>query len=237
MSARRTQLIVFLGFAGFALASAVVLSFLPVPYPHPSQAASLRLESLAPALALGCLGVWLLSLVHTPSAEEGIRPLRRMVEPLVIGAGFGLAAVALDLGLGISKTISAILGVRDVHLPAPYSLLAYAAGGIAVESLFRFLPLGLVTLVVVKVITRGRWVLQVFIGAALLSCLLEPVAQAGILKEHPAAMLAVAALVYAFGLTASWQLWRHGVAAPLIMRLSFYGVWHVGLGPFLGGEV
>ncbi len=229
----RTQLATYLVFAGLALASAVVLSMLAVPYPHPSQAASLKLVSIVPVLALGCVGVWLLSRVHVPTGMERSDLRGRIGVPLLLGVVFGLIAVGLDWGLGLSKTIAARLEVRDIHLAAPYSLLAYTAGGIVVESLFRFVPLGVVTFLVVKLITRGRWLQQVFIAVAIVSCALEPLTQVGILTGHPAAMVAVATLIYLFGLTASWQLWRYGVAAPLIMRLAFYGVWHLSLGPLL----
>jgi hypothetical protein len=158
---------------------------------------------------------------------------QRIGVPLLLGVVFGLVAVALDWGLGLSKTIAAKLEVQDIHLAAPYSLFAYTAGGIVVESLFRFVPIGVVTFLVVKLVTRGRWLPQVFMVAAILSCALEPLTQVGILAGHPGAMILVAILIYVFGLTASWQLWRYGVAAPLIMRLAFYGVWHISLGPLL----
>lgn len=233
MHTPRTQLRTYLIYAGVALACALVLSTLSVPYPHPSQAAALQWQSIVPVLALGCLGVWLLARTHLPNAS-GL--WQRVGVPLLLGGGFGLVAVALDLQLGLSRTIATNMGVQDIHLPAPYSLLAYTAGGIAVESVFRLLPIGIATFLIVKFLTRGRWLPQVFIGAALLACLLEPLTQIGVLAGDPVAMVTVAALIYAFGLTASWQLWRHGVAAPLVMRLAFYAVWHVSLGPLLGGS-
>ncbi|HMP03679.1 MAG TPA: hypothetical protein PKD86_10280 [Gemmatales bacterium] len=229
----RTQLTQFLGFAAVALVCAVALSLLPVSYPHPSQEESLKLVSLAPVLALGAVGVWLFALVRRQVPAPDVPALRRFGLPVLWGAGFGLVAVALDYAVGLSASLAAVLGVKDIHLAAPYSLLAYTAGGVAVESIFRFLPIGVLSFIIVKLFTRGHWPTRVFAAVAAVSCVIEPVTQVGILSTQPQAMVATAILVFAYGLVASWQLWHHGVAATLTMRLAFYAVWHVVLGPLV----
>lgn len=234
MKSLRTALVQFGPFAAIALVAAWALSQMHVSYPHPSQAESLRFSSLAPVLGLGLLGAWLITLSGIPRAcGKQESPAKKIYVPVVVGAALGLVAVALDMMFGITSTIASALGVPRIHLDAPYSLLAYTAGAIVVESIFRLLPLGIVTFFIGRLAMRGRHMGVVFWIAAVLTAVLEPLSQAALLSSRPVPMVVVGVFIFTFGLFSSWQLWRFGVVAPLLMRLAFYSVWHVTLGPLL----
>lgn len=236
MESLKRALIEYGPFAALAVLFALLLSFMDVAYPHPSQAASLQLRSLVPVLFLGLVGAWLLNLsgVTRPRSDEQARS-ERMLIPAALGIGFGLVAVLLDWMFGISATVARAMGIERIHLDAPYSILAYTVGAVVIESMFRLLPLGFTSAAVSKGLLKGKHLTVVFALSALVFAALEPLSQVALLKSEPMTLIVVALLVYAYGLVSSWQLWKYGVAAPLVMRLAFYGAWHVTLGPLLAG--
>lgn len=99
--------------------------------------------------------------------------------------------------------------------------------------MFRLLPFGLLYFLAGWISRKPRWLLASLIGIAMLVSVLEPLTQLPVLASRPTAMLAMALFIYAYGLIACWQLWRAGPVAPIVMRLAFYAVWHVTLGPWL----
>jgi len=135
--------------------------------------------------------------------------------------------------VGITSTIAGALGVEKIHLDAPYSLLAYTVGAVAIESMFRLFPLGLLSFLFSKLLFKGRHLAAVFWIGAVLIAVLEPLSQAALLTSNPSALAIVVVFIYVYGVVASWQLWKFGVAAPLVMRFAFYAVWHVALGPII----
>ena len=235
MTAGNRSLVAYSLFAIIALMAVLLLSQMQVPYPHPSQAESLRLEVIGPILALGCLGAWLFGWLKVVPASEGKTWPRMVGMAVILGLAFGLLAVALDTLLGLSKTMAQELRIHNIHLPWPYAPLAYTAGAVVVESLYRIIPIPLVLFLVTKLLLRGRGLTVTFWVVAVLTALLEPVSQAGILSQHPTLMICVALFIFVVNLVGAWLLRRYGVAAPLLMRITLYGVWHVTLGPMLIG--
>jgi hypothetical protein len=155
------------------------------------------------------------------------------VQPVLLGLGLGLAAVTMDVSLGVSQTIATVLKVNSIHLPAPYSILAYLAAAVVIEAMFHLLPLGLATFIAEKLGAQSRTLMIVFIMVALLVAVLEPITQASVLASRPAVLIGVATFIYVYGLIACWQLWKIGPTASILMRIAFYFVWHVTLGPIV----
>ena len=215
----------------FALSLA--LSASNPPYAHPSQAELLRPASVLLALALGFGGVWLF--VRSPfgqchAAGAGVSSA---IQALVLGALLGTAAAGLDATLGVSKTTAAALQVGSIHLPAPYSVLVYAAGAVVVESVLRLFPLGLLAYAAEKLRPGVRLSAAAFGTAAALLSLVEPATQLTLLAARTEILVVFGIFIYVYGLLACWQYWRSGPVAPVLMRLGSYAVWHVALGPLL----
>lgn len=233
MSLKNTPVPSFAVIALVVLACALLLAAIDPPYAHPSQAESLKLVSVVPTLLLGGLGVWLLSRTPLMQRYSDQKPRSFIVEPLLLGAGLGVVAAILDATFGLSATVAKALGVPSIHLPPPYSILAYAAGGVAIESVFHLLPAGVVLFLVHKLGLSRRWCVVAFLACAALASAVEPATQTALLRSQPATLVVVASFVYIYGLLAFWQLWRAGPTAAIVMRMGFYAVWHIALGPFI----
>ncbi|HMO16163.1 MAG TPA: hypothetical protein PKD64_18765 [Pirellulaceae bacterium] len=233
MKSFKWQIVQYGAFCLIAIICSLLLSALPVEYPHPSQEESLRVTSLLPILALGGLGVWLFSMTSIGRRQVATVKFGAYIQAMVWGLGFGLVAVGLDYTLEISKTLASVLDIKSIHLSAPYSILAYLAAAVVIETMFRLLPLGVVTFAAEKFGAKSRVLIFVFVVFAMLTAVVEPISQAGVFASRPGAMLAIAAFIYLYGLVASWQMWKTGPSACILMRIAFYLVWHVTLGPNL----
>jgi uncharacterized membrane protein YvlD (DUF360 family) len=222
----------YLVFALLALVAVLALSLMDPPYPHPSQAESLRLQAFVPVVALGCLGAWLFGNIGLAIQPQGWPAWRnRAAKDIAIGLAFGLVAALLDWTFGVSSLVAKELGVASIHMALPYSALAYLAGAVAVETLYRLIPISLAVWLVSKMRPHGRATITAFWIVAVLTSFIEPVSQTAFLASQPVTLLSLGLFIFIFNMTGAWLLMRHGVASPLFMRLAFYAVWHVALGP------
>jgi hypothetical protein len=223
--------------AGATIAIALYVGAHPPTFAHPSQAAALNLTALAPLLIGGGLGVFL-----SVSSRMTVDPLRRgfaraAMLSLVSGAIFGAAALATDYFSGFSGLIAGQLGIRSIHIAFPASAYVYAAGAIAVECLYRLIPVSILYAVVARLILRGRGEAAVFWTLAFLSSLIEPLSQAPLAGAEPNLVWLLFGFIFAFNLSEA-ALWRrYGWPAPILSRLAFYAVWHVVFGPMLSGTI
>ncbi len=225
---------VFLVFAGIAVVCAAVLARLEVTYAHPSQKESLRVTSLLPVLALGALGSWLWGRAGLAAPPIGWAAWRRaLLRDVGIGAALGLVAVLLDYSFEFSRLFAAKLGVASIHVAFPHSVLGYTAGAVVVESLYRLIPIPVALWVISRILIRGRGVAPTFWIVAMLTSFIEPLSQAGLLRDQPLAFAVTGTFILGFNLFQAWSLRVHGVAAPLVVRIAFYMVWHVALGPLV----
>lgn len=146
---------------------------------------------------------------------------------------FGMIIVVLDWVFGFSHLFASKIGVGSIHINFPHSALAYTAGAVTVESIYRVIPIPIGMWVISKLLLRGRGTSFVFWLLAVLTSLIEPVSQASLLRELPVAMICIGTFIFVFNLVQAWLMWRHGIAAPLIARIVFYALWHVILGPLV----
>ncbi len=130
-----------------------------------------------------------------------------------------------------------VLNIKSIHLSFPYSVFAYLAAAVVLEAMLHFLPMGLVTFVAEKVGAGPKAIAIVFTSSAAILALLESATQAGVLASRPATMIAIGAFIYIYGLIAFWQLWKTGPSGCILMRIAFYLVWHVTLGPALASAI
>lgn len=226
------------GPAALAIAIAYYVSLYPPAFAHPSQAAALQLSLLAPILFLGAAGVFLSigsSMTPNPLSGEGARGQLRAA--ILSGLLLGIVATALDHTSGFSKVLANQLKIDSIHIAFPASLNVYTAGAIAVECLYRFIPVAFLYTLIARVTLGGRGEAFVFWTLGLLSSLLEPLSQAPLAGSEPNLVWALFALIFLFNLSevALWR--RYGWVAPLVARLTFYYVWHVALGPLVSGTL
>ncbi len=223
--------------AGATIAIAQYVAANPPQFAHPSQAAALQLAALLPLLVGGVVGVFV-------AAASGMTadPLkggfsRMLTVAAVSGALFGAAALASDYASGFSGVIATQLGIKSIHIAFPASAYVYAAGAIAVECLYRLIPVSILYAIIARLILKGRGEAGVFWTLAFLSSMIEPLSQAPLAGSEPNLVWLLFAFIFAFNLSEA-ALWRRfGWPAPIVSRLSFYAIWHVIFGPMLAGTL
>lgn len=224
--------------AGIALGIAYYVSIYPPAFAHPSQAAALQIALLAPILFLGAAGVFLsIASRMTPDPLSGESTRGQFSSAIWSGLLLGGVVFATDHASGFSKVLADQLKIESIHIAFPASLYVYAAGAIAVECLYRFIPIAFLYALVARVALGGRGESAVFWALAILSSVIEPLSQAPLAGREPDLMWALFAFIFVFNLSevALWR--RYGWIAPLVARLVFYGVWHVALGPLVSGTL
>ena len=91
--------------------------------------------ALAVYAALGLVGVWCAARTGFPGAWDARIPAtRRLLLPFLVGAGFGVLAIAIEEATHSLRILEDVLGPATVAFPA--SLLVYSAGAIKWELLF-----------------------------------------------------------------------------------------------------
>lgn len=223
--------------AAAALGVALLVAADPPDFAHPSQAAALNLGALAPFLFGGVIGVYLSIASRMTADPTGSGLTRMLLLSLASGAAFGFAALAADHFAGFSKLIAARLGIASIHIAFPASAYVYAAGAIAVECLYRLIPVSILYALIARVVLKGRGEGAVFWTLAFLSSLSEPLSQAPLAGAEPGLVWVLFGFIFLFNLSEA-ALWRRfGWPAPILSRLAFYAVWHVVFGPMLAGTL
>jgi hypothetical protein len=229
----RNALAFLAGPALIVLLIAAYLGYHPPAWAHPSQAAALQLGALLPVLGLGTIGVFLS--VHSGMTPDPLRQGWRkpVIASVVAGLVLGGAAFGLDFVSGFSALIAQKLGIHSIHIAFPASLYVYTAGGIVVECLYRLIPLGIGFYIVATLILRGRFDRPVYWGLASLTSFIEPLSQAPLVGFGSPLVAVLFGFIFVFNLSEAELLRKYGWIAPILARLVFYSVWHVGLGPLL----
>jgi len=223
--------------AALTLAIGYYVALYPPHFAHPSQAAALQLSVLGPVLFLGLAGVFL-SVASGMTPNPLSRDIGGQLKASVLsGLILGVAAFAADHASGFSQLIAGQLGIASIHIAFPESLYVYGAGAIVVECLYRLIPVAFLYALIARVLLAGRGEAIVFWILGGLFSLIEPLSQAPLAGAEPNLVWLLFAFIFAFnvGELALWR--RYGWIAPLIARLSFYGTWHVALGPVLDGTL
>jgi hypothetical protein len=180
--------------------------------------------------AAGLLGVYLASRAGFPEiGSQHITPVQRFVIPSVMGVGFGIVTVLLDMLQPLDPAL---------QIQFPTSLIAYPLGGIIEEILFRLVLTTLLVWLISTIILKGKFQQPVFwviaFGIALLYAGLQIAAYAQI--AGPVGGLTALRFILLIGvyfLVAAFVYRRYGFVAVVMMRLGQYAIWHILWGFFV----
>lgn len=222
-----------LGPGVIAMLIAAWVAAFPPDFAHPSQAAALQFATLAPIVLLGAAGVYAsIRSGMTPDALAKGKARGGLLAALTSGTILGLVVVGLDAATGFSDLIARRLEIDSIHIDFPASALVYAAGAVAVECLYRLIPISTLYYLIAYLALRGRGEAAIFWTLAVLTSSIEPLSQAGLAGDGPLVGL-LFAFIFAFNLMEAMLWRRYGWIALLLSRLTFYFIWHVAVGPAL----
>jgi hypothetical protein len=222
--------IVWLGLVLYLLLVKLIISaFLPNAFADPSQAGAFDWAPLGIFAALGLVGVWLSRKTGFPDAWDArVSNWRRLVLPLLIGAGFGALYVVADLLTGFTKLIAAQHSLAQQYTDPLSMTLIFTSAPVLVEVLYRLLIIPVLLLLVSNLILRGRGQSQVFWVLALLTSALEPLSQYIDWRILSGGLVVFyVAELFALNLTQAAFFRKYGFLAAILVRVGFYLVWHV----------
>lgn len=212
---------VYLALMVYLILAKIILSFIPVTYTDPSQGAVLQWPSIGILIVAGLIGVFLADRTGFPLAwDDRISNRQRLLIPALLGLVLGIVALVINSLLHLSKV--------DIAFPA--SVFVYSAGSIAVEVFYRLVPLPLFLWLISTIMLRNKWQDQIFWILAVLLSVLEPLAQTRALMGlgvTTLSLILIALEIYAANLTQAYIFRRYGFLATLVIRLSYYLIWHV----------
>jgi hypothetical protein len=121
----------------------------------------------------------------------------------------------------------------DVHVKLPLSILFYAYGATFLEILLRLFAIPFLVWLTSNLILRRKWQTQVFWFATIIAAFYEPLPYMTDALNHTgllSALMIIVGPLFAANIIAAYIFRKYGFLAPLLMRLSFYLVWHIAYG-------
>jgi hypothetical protein len=208
-------------------------TFFPDAFRSTAQAAVFAWTMIGALILLGLGGLWLARRIGLPGFWNPDLPAsRKWLLPVLLGVGFGILAIGIDVLTGWTDAIEKKLGIPSIHIDFPASLLIYPGGAVIVNVIYYLIPIPLLVWLVSGLLLRGRFREPVFWCAAALAAAVEPLTQ-DLSDPGPAwVMLLVLLSDYALNVAQVALFRRGGFFATVLLRVSFYLVWHVVWGGF-----
>ena len=207
----------------------LIFLLIPTTFPGADQATAFTWPVVLVVSVLGAVGVALSRYARIPDPwDPDISASQRFVLPVLDGLAYGLITVLRDLGKP-----------ADVHLAFPWSVPFYAFGAVFLEVLLRVFALTVLTVLVWKVLLRGRAYGAAFWSANIVVALYEPMPFLATELSN-SSRLAVPGIIvdWAFqplflaNVLTGYIFRRYGMLSAVVLRLAFYAVWHVAYGGF-----
>jgi hypothetical protein len=237
-SHRKTSILIFLGLMAYlVLVKLVVDRFYPEVFRAPSQAAVFGWTAIGIWTVLGLVGVLLSERTGFPALwDKRISNAQRLLVPALIGLGFGVIYVGWDMITGELKAAAIRHGIESINIVFPASVLIYPAGAIIVEILYRLAPLPILMWLISNLMLRKRYEKQVLVVLVILVSLFEPLTNPGV-REYVTLGFPMGILAFlkacAFNGTLTYLFCRSGFISLVLMRVSFYVLWHMVYGLFV----
>lgn len=214
----------YLGLIMFMVAVKVIFLLFPTVFPGADQEGAFSWTTILAIAVLGFVGLILARRTGFPEIwDTKVSNRQRFLIPTLIGLVYGAITVIGDLP-----------NPSPVHLRLPLSIPFYAYGALLLEIMLRLFAITFLVWLFSNVILRGRWQTQVFWIAAIIAALYEPLPH---MREqlNGVSGLAVAIIIIKWAIwplflanvVTGWLFRKYGFLAALVMRLSFYLVWHI----------
>lgn len=218
---------------GLLLVCKLFFDFLPAKYYLRDQASAFAWPTLIGIAVFGFAGLLLAPRVGFPDMwDERIPNTRRFALPVVDGIVYGLVTIfALDL-----------LNPSDVHIAFPASILFYTYGGIFLEILLRLFGLTLLTWVLAAAAGAvrlpraddvGFWIANIVVSLyEPMPYIMEQLAKTPTRGDPGIWIHWAFEPLFLANLLTGYIYRRFGFLSAVVLRLSFYAVWHVAYGGF-----
>ena len=215
---------IYIGLITFMIAVKVVFLLFPTVFPGADQEGAFYWTTILVVALMGFIGLFLSRRTGFPEIwDAGISNRQRFLIPTLIGLIYGVITILHDLPKP-----------SPVHLDLPLSIPFYIYGAILLETMLRLFAISLLVWLISSVLLRGRWQTQVFWFAVIVTALYEPLP---FIREDFSAALPIAygsiilkwatETLFSANVVSGWLFKKYGFLAPLVMRLSFYLVWHI----------
>jgi hypothetical protein len=225
-------------YAGLILLMVVIKLFFelnPVAFRLSDQSAAFAWPTIAGVAIMGLVGIAMSRKIGIPEIwDEKISNHQRFLIPLLAGLVYGAITVAPEI-LGISGALHPLAVSSGVHVEFPLSIPFYAYGAIFLEVLLRLFALSFLVWLLSYAVLRNRWRTAIFWIADIAVALYEPMpylmediqTAAGPPQIISAIMTTILGPLFLANVFSGYLFKKYGFLASLVMRLSFYLVWHI----------
>jgi hypothetical protein len=215
---------IYLALIAFMVAVKVIFVLAPTVFPGADQESAFYWTTILVIALMGLIGLILSRRTGFPEIWDAkVSNRQRFLIPTLVGFVYGLVTVIKDLP-----------APSPVHLKLPLSIPFYSYGAVLLEIMLRLFAISLLVWLISNVILRGRWQTQVFWMAAIIAALYEPLPYIKVELGTALAIAVPSILVkwateplFLANVLSGWLFRKYGFLAPLVMRLSFYLVWHI----------
>jgi hypothetical protein len=215
---------IYLALFAFLVFVKVIFLLFPTTFPMAEQEGAFSWTTIAVIILIGVVGWGLSRRTGFPDIWDArISNRQRLFIPILIGLVYGVETVLRDLP-----------NPSPVHLQLPLSIPFYAYGAVLLEIMLRLFAVTFLTWLISNVILRGRWQTPAFWFAAVVAASYEPLP---FIREEfsESAAIAFPSIIirwlteplFLANMVSAYLYRKYGFLAPLVMRLSFYLVWHV----------
>lgn len=215
---------IYLWLVAFLVVVKVVFLLFPAAFPGADQVSAFYWTTIFVVASMGFVGLALSRRAGFPDIWDARVPNRqRFLIPALVGLVYGVETVLRDLA-----------NPSPVHLKLPHSVPFYAYGAVLLEVMLRLFAVTFLTWLISNVMLRGRWQTPAFWVAAVAAALYEPLPY---IREELSAAPAIAdpsviikwatEPLFIANVVSAYLYRKYGFLAPLVMRLSFYLVWHI----------
>ena len=215
---------IYLGLIGFMIVVKLIFVLFPTVFPGADQEGAFSWITILAIGVMGFIGLILARRTGFPEIwDTKVSNRQRFLIPAVIGIVYGAITVMMDLR-----------NPSPVHLKLPLSIPFYAYGALLLEIMLRLFTIPLLVWLFSNVILRGRWQTPVFWIAVVIAALYEPLPH---MREQLSGVSGFAVLIviikwaieplFLANVVSGWLFRKYGFLAALVMRLSFYLIWHI----------
>jgi hypothetical protein len=207
----------------------------PVAFRLSDQSAVFTWPIIAGVAVMGLLGMAMSRKIGIPEIwDERISNRQRFVIPLLAGLVYGVITVVPEL-MGTAGALHPLAVNSSVHVEFPLSIPFYTYGAIFLEVFLRLFTLSFLVWLLSYVALRDRWRTAIFWLADIAVALYEPLpylleeieAAAGPAQIISAVISTILGPLFLANVFSGYLFKKYGFLASLVMRLSFYLVWHV----------